>query len=291
MKQLFRIILLATTFSIFLLPEMLSAQSDYEKQIAAFANTIAEKVSQSGKLRVAVSDFCDNNETVTEFGKAMAEEFSVNLMNDSKGFQVMERSNLNAILREHKLATTGLIDPETAKKLGRLKAVDIIIVGTITPFADYFRMSIKILDTETGMAMGGTLGNIARTEPLNKLFANRIGGGSLEVNVPTSNNNTEYQNAANTTAVSKNGNLRITNRSSNIISVIVSDVKVDLINNRMSRYEITTVSANSYEVVPELIPGIYYVCLIDRNNGGFGDPVLQSKKIVIEAGKQSQISF
>ena len=109
----------------------------------------------------------------------MSEEFAVNLMNANKGFQVMERSDLNAILKEHNLASTGIIDPETAKKLGKLKAVDAIVVGTITPYAEYFRMTIKILDTETGMAMGGTLGNIARIDPLNKLYENRIGEAPL----------------------------------------------------------------------------------------------------------------
>lgn len=173
MYNLLRISFLLTICNIFILKISL-AQSDYEKQISGMAKIIAEKVILSGKKRVAVAEFIDNNGKQSEFGKAMSEEFSVNLMNFAIGFQVMERNDLNLILKENQLATTGLIEQETAKKLGKLKAVDLIVIGTIIPFSEYFRMSIKILDTETGMALGGTFGNIARTSPINKLFDNKF---------------------------------------------------------------------------------------------------------------------
>lgn len=56
--------------------------------------------------------------------------------------------------------------------------VDTVIVGTITPFGDNLRITIKILDTETGMSVGATSGNIARTEAINKLFDNKVASSS-----------------------------------------------------------------------------------------------------------------
>jgi hypothetical protein len=95
----------------------------------------------------------------------------------------------------------------------------------------------------------------------------------------------------NSPCISGNGSLKILNKSFNTLSIIVSDEKVDLINNRMSKYEVTTVSSNSNQIVPDLKPGAYFVCLIDSNNSGFGNPVLQTKKIMIEGCKEAQISF
>jgi len=50
---------------------------------------------------------------VTELGRFLAEELSGALVNDSRGFRVIDRAHLKAILQEHKLAATGLIDPQT----------------------------------------------------------------------------------------------------------------------------------------------------------------------------------
>ena len=159
-------------------PSFLFAQTDFEKQVNSYAVMLSEKITQAGKAKIAVSDFLDNNGNITELGKVIAEELGINISNTGKGFQVMERENLNAILKEHQLASTGLIDPETAKQLGKLKAVDAVIVGTVFPFGDNLKVNIKILDTETGMSIGGTTGSIARTDAINKLFENKLGSVS-----------------------------------------------------------------------------------------------------------------
>ena len=134
--------LLGILVAIFI-PTKLFAQSDYEKQTATFSTDLAKKIKASNKTKVAVSDFLDNDGNLTELGKAIAEDIGVGIVNDGNGtFQVMERSNLYAILKEQKLSSTGLIDPETAKKLGKLKMVDAVIVGNITPFGNSFRVTI-----------------------------------------------------------------------------------------------------------------------------------------------------
>jgi len=151
------------------------AQSDYEKQAASFSADLAKKIKESNKTKVAVSDFLDNDGNLTELGKAIAEDIGVGIVNEGKGtFQVMERSNLNAILKEQKLSSTGLIDPETAKQLGKLKMVDAVIVGNITPFGNSFRVTIKILDTETGMSIAAAAGNLAGTDDIKGLFNKKI---------------------------------------------------------------------------------------------------------------------
>ena len=115
--------------------------------------------------------------------------------------------------------------------------------------------------------------------------SNNVTNGDNSIN----NGNSNYDIVTNTSCES--GSLKILNRSSRNIQIIVSTEKVDLVNNRISRYEITSVEGNSFEVNPGLIPGVYYVCLIGSNPNGWGDAVLESKKIVVEGCKQSQISF
>jgi TolB-like protein len=168
---LFPLVIVAAIIS----PIMSIAQSDYEKQTATFSVDLAKKIKEANKIKVAVSDFLDNDGNITELGKAIAEDISVGIVNEGKGtFQVMERSNLNAILKEQKLASTGLIDPETVKQLGKLKMVDAVIVGNITPFGNSFRVTIKILDTETGMSIAASAGNLSGTDDIKELFNKKI---------------------------------------------------------------------------------------------------------------------
>jgi TolB-like protein len=266
------------------------AQSDYEKQISIMANVIAEKITQSGNKRVAVAEFTDNNGFQNELGKAMAEEFSVNLMNAAKGFQVMERSDLNLILKENSLSTTGLIDPETAKKLGKLKAVDLVIIGSITPFSEYFRMSIKVLDTETGMAIGGTLGNIARIGPLNLLFGNKL-ENTVEKKNGTSPVNTYKQEKLET------GDFCFNNKA--VIQYIYLKgykVKVDILSIADSKI-LRTINVEQSETacIYELPVGIYKIQLTwhskDHQDDDNRSDVKEYKEIRVRAGKNNSIDL
>lgn len=86
----------------------------------------------------------------------------------------MDRTHLKSILAEHKLSATGLIDPQTARKLGQIAGVDAIITGTITPFGDSIRISVKVLDTATAKVISAATGNIAKTKAIEGLLARGI---------------------------------------------------------------------------------------------------------------------
>jgi len=146
----------------------------YEKEVQSLSLTIAEKVATADKKRIAVVDFTDLQGNVTELGRFLAEEFSVSLAGLSKEFEVVDRTHLKSIIAEHKLSTTGIIDPQTARKLGKIAGVEALVTGTITPFGDSVRLSIKVLDTNTAMVIIGTTGNIAKTKAIEELLARGI---------------------------------------------------------------------------------------------------------------------
>ncbi len=88
-----------------------SDTSAYEKEINGLAEKIADKIASSGVKKVAVVDFTKIGGDVTELGRFIAEEFSVALAESGKEFQVVDRTHLKSIIKEHKLSETGLIDP------------------------------------------------------------------------------------------------------------------------------------------------------------------------------------
>ena len=146
----------------------------YEDEINKLSATMAEKIAKAGKTKVAVVDFTDLQGNVTELGRFIAEEFSVALAGAGKGFKVVDRTHLKSIIKEHRLSSTGVIAPETAKKLGKIAGVHALVTGTLTPFGDSVRISVKILDTTTAEVIDANRGNIAKTQAIKELLTKGI---------------------------------------------------------------------------------------------------------------------
>jgi TolB-like protein len=146
----------------------------YEEEIKDISANMARDIADAGKKTIAVADFTDLQGNVTELGRFLAEEFSVALAGAGTQFEVVDRIHLKSIIMEHKLSATGMIDPKTARKLGKIAGVQALITGTVTPFGDNVRITVKILDTETAKIIGASTANIAKTKAIEELLARGI---------------------------------------------------------------------------------------------------------------------
>lgn len=70
-----------------------------------------------------------------------------------RDFPLVERGQLDKILKELKIQDTGLIDPATAQKIGQLSGCDIIVVGSISDRGTFVVINSRLLDTSTGKAL------------------------------------------------------------------------------------------------------------------------------------------
>ncbi len=146
----------------------------YEKEIKTLSSALAESIVTSGKRSIAVVDFTDLQGNVTELGRFLAEEFSASLSELGKGFEVVDRTHIKSLLKEHQLAQTGLIDPQTARKLGEIAGVQALVTGTLTPFGDSIHLAVKVLDTATAKVIGASRGDIAKTKAIEELLTKGI---------------------------------------------------------------------------------------------------------------------
>jgi curli biogenesis system outer membrane secretion channel CsgG len=165
MKVVRRTALASFVVTLVLVP--LCAAQDFQ----SLASSISKSIAASGRKTVAVTDFTDLDGNPTKLGRYLAEEFSDALFSEAKGFDVIDRTNLKAILQEHKLATTGLIDPATARKLGQIAGVETLVTATITPFEESVRLSLKVVDTETAKIIASSRYDVPRTKTISDLIA------------------------------------------------------------------------------------------------------------------------
>jgi TolB-like protein len=158
------ITVLALLFSIAL---PISAQAN---EIGNIADTLSRALSKPPRRTVAVVDFTDLQGNVTALGQFMAEELESALANSGGGIDLVDRTRLQLLMQENKLASTGIIDPATARKLGKIAGVQILITGTLTPLTDTVRFSVKALDTEDARIVASTSRDILKTRDVMQLL-------------------------------------------------------------------------------------------------------------------------
>jgi TolB-like protein len=153
----------------------------YEQQLRVLSSQMAESLAKAERKTVAVADFTDLQGNVTELGRFLAEELSIALVKDRRGFDVIDRIHLKAIIQEHKLNVTGLIDPKTARQLGSVAGVDALVTGNITPFGDSVRLSVHAIDSATAKNFGAETADIPKTDAIRGLLATGIGSNAATV--------------------------------------------------------------------------------------------------------------
>ena len=50
------------------------------------------------------------------------------------GFKVVERAQLESILREHNISVSGYLSPDTTREIGRILGVDVLLIGEVSSY-------------------------------------------------------------------------------------------------------------------------------------------------------------
>ena len=78
---------------------------------------------------------------------------------------------MNKVIAEQKLSVSDLIDPSSAKQLGKLLGVDAIASGTVTELSQSLRVNARLISTETGEIFAVASTEIFKDESVTKLMA------------------------------------------------------------------------------------------------------------------------
>ncbi len=86
------------------------------------------------KPRLAVMDFENKSQYGGwRVGHGASDMLSTELVKTGK-FSMMERDRISAVLKEQNLGASGLLDPRTAVKIGKLIGVEYIVTGAVTEY-------------------------------------------------------------------------------------------------------------------------------------------------------------
>ena len=169
--------------AILLLTTPAISQTEFDKLVSQITQKLASKLVTTNNPRIAVVNFVDLQNNVTELGKYIAESFSVEFVNTS--LQVVDRSRLDDLIKELNFTRENLTNPQDALKLGKMAGIQYLISGTTTMLDNSIDITIKAYDIEKGIVVAAQRGNLPRTDAINELFRSQVSGSGKPSAVAT----------------------------------------------------------------------------------------------------------
>lgn len=123
------------------------------------------------KKRIAVINFEDKSGYGHNIGSGIADMLVTSLVESDK-FMVIERAELEEVMKEQALGMSGAVTPQSAAKVGQLLGVETIVTGSISEFGDKQKK------------VGGGLGSLGASLGLKKTTA-RVAVDIRLINVNT----------------------------------------------------------------------------------------------------------
>jgi hypothetical protein len=137
---------------------LLFSQEKFKLDSSAYAFDSLETSHPSGKIPIAILDLDANNVTQAE-ARALSDRLRVEVFNAGI-FDVMEREKMKSILDEMQFQLSGCTSNECAIEIGRLVGVEKIIAGSVSKVGEFYTVSLRLIDVETGKIKATALEDI-----------------------------------------------------------------------------------------------------------------------------------
>ncbi|MCR4925893.1 MAG: CsgG/HfaB family protein [Clostridiales bacterium] len=118
--------------------------------VSAF-ETLAKKLVDTGADKVSTYAIIKLS---SDFNNAQYDEYITDILTEAifntGSVKIIERGNLEKIIKEQKLQASGLIDERTAKAVGKISGADYVCYGSVKDIGQKFTVSARVVDVETG---------------------------------------------------------------------------------------------------------------------------------------------
>ncbi len=150
------------------LPQVSHGASDYEDGIRELTKALMGEAARQKIQRLAVTDFTNLEGTVTPLGRFLAEELSASLT-QAESVQVLDRQQVNQLIREQNKAGLSVMDPAALKKLGKAGRLDALVTGSALELATSVRLTVKMISTENASVTAAAKATLPKTGVLVEL--------------------------------------------------------------------------------------------------------------------------
>lgn len=134
------------------------------KSADAYGSILGELLSgyQGGGKTIAIADLTYVDGRASADGDVIAARMTTELIK-MKNLRVVERKQIQKILTELNLQSTGVVDPDSAKKLGKVLGADLLVVGSLDELpGKLLEINLRLASVESGEAVSAASGQIRK---------------------------------------------------------------------------------------------------------------------------------
>jgi TolB-like protein len=140
-----------------------------DEGLSKLASEIGAKMELDNRMDVAVVDFLYLDGHMDNLCKYAAEEITTKLT-QTKKFKIIERRLLEKVLAEQKIASNDMMNPESAKNLGKLLGVRALVTGSIADRGSSLRFNSRLLAADTGEVFDAVSMTVRKDEAAEQLM-------------------------------------------------------------------------------------------------------------------------
>lgn len=115
------------------------------------ASASAQSATANDVLRIAVLEFKAYNvqDGDKDAGRAITEKLEIAFTKNGH-YQVIERGEIDKLIKEVSFSQTGLVDPKSAIKVGKLLQARYVVAGSLTRQGPILNVNARLIDVQTG---------------------------------------------------------------------------------------------------------------------------------------------
>jgi len=149
--------------------------SNTQPAIDALAQGIYGRLAPGKKISMAIVGFtpvAGAEEAEAAFSQYLVEELTMKLVNDGR-VTVAERSQLDKVMKELRLQSSGAVSDSSAKQLGALLGVETVLLGTYMDLGKEMKINQRVIATESGEVLAASTANIRKNRTIIRLLRNK----------------------------------------------------------------------------------------------------------------------
>lgn len=166
-----------------LAPSAASAQKSLSDGVNDLAIKLAKSYGDGAKGRVAIVPLRELGGSENLLGSYIA-EILTNSFFEAGYRDMVERQMLDRAIQELKLSFTGMIDPESAKKIGKFLNADFVVGGTMTEFTGEVSVICRMFAVQTGEVVAVATTKIVKDDSVKSMLAKGIGSPASAARAP-----------------------------------------------------------------------------------------------------------
>lgn len=158
-------------------------------KLAPLAKNLIQENFNKAKPSFAFTAF------TTDYKNTLVENYVTDALTEAMfktgNVKIIERANLELILKEQKFQASGLVNEATAKSIGMIAGVDFVCFGTLKDLGDEITINARVVDVETGELFAISRITIEKDDYLKNQSQSKVGSSIItpsKTNVLSSSN-------------------------------------------------------------------------------------------------------